>query len=260
MHFEKYTKDKAIMLIKHDTRQYKKHANINIDTERSERNFKALYNAPESPLTAFNQKYKEICILQKETTNRAVRSDAVALCEWVITKPENVPLKDSPKFFRHAAEFLANRYGIENVICAQVHMDETTPHMHFNFMPIRGRNRLCAKDLETRQSLSQLHKDIQKYISIQMGYNVNMLTGETPKRSLHIAQYKAQKIIEEAENVNLQLINAQKTVEKVELLNEFLNVSAEYDREYTNNLLQEAQKRIQERRKEQYKDHNETTL
>ena len=33
-------------------------------------------------------------------------------------------------------EFLDKRYGKENVVCAVVHYDETTPHLHYAFIPV----------------------------------------------------------------------------------------------------------------------------
>lgn len=40
------------------------------------------------------------------------------------------------QFFALSYEFLSERYGKENVISVYVHLDETTPHMHFLFIPI----------------------------------------------------------------------------------------------------------------------------
>ena len=40
------------------------------------------------------------------------------------------------QFFELSYKFLSERYGEQNVISAYVHMDETTPHMHFLFIPI----------------------------------------------------------------------------------------------------------------------------
>ena len=39
-------------------------------------------------------------------------------------------------FFRLTYDFLSERYGKENVISSYVHMDETTPHTHFLFIPV----------------------------------------------------------------------------------------------------------------------------
>ncbi|NBJ84097.1 hypothetical protein D5274_20355, partial [bacterium 1XD42-94] len=72
-------------------------------------------------------------------------------------------LSDSPpmqadrsrQFFQDAYDFLAERYGRENVISATVHLDEATPHMHFNFVPVTPDGRLSAKDVLTKQSLTE---------------------------------------------------------------------------------------------------------
>ena len=59
-------------------------------------------------------------------------------------KPILVPIikseKDIPdkvkKFFDDSYEFLEKLVGKENIVCAQVHLDEDTPHMHFYFLPV----------------------------------------------------------------------------------------------------------------------------
>lgn len=40
------------------------------------------------------------------------------------------------EFFRACYEYLAYRYGEQNVVSAYVHMDEQQPHMHFVFLPV----------------------------------------------------------------------------------------------------------------------------
>lgn len=44
--------------------------------------------------------------------------------------------EETKRFFELVYLFLTERYGEENVISAYVHMDETTPHMHFLFVPV----------------------------------------------------------------------------------------------------------------------------
>ncbi|MBD2790567.1 plasmid recombination protein, partial [Xenorhabdus sp. DI] len=77
-----------------------------------------------------------------------------------VTLPENlkgISEKEQRKFFEKTYEFLTNRYGGEkNVLSANVHMDETTPHMHFAFMPVvwdekKQREKVSAKEVLTRK-------------------------------------------------------------------------------------------------------------
>ncbi len=96
------------------------------------------------------------------------RKDVKVCSDWVVTLPENLKgtsEKEQREFFEKTYEFLANRYGGEkNVLSANVHKDETTPHMHFAFMPVvwdekkqreksfsqRGFNKKRFKDIPPR--------------------------------------------------------------------------------------------------------------
>ncbi|WP_257198188.1 plasmid recombination protein, partial [Bacillus cereus] len=93
--------------------------------------------------------------------------------DWVVTLPENLKgilEKEQREFFEKTYEFLINRYGGEkNVLSANVHMDETTPHMHFAFMPVvwdekKQREKVCANDVLTRKELKTFHQDLDKFL------------------------------------------------------------------------------------------------
>lgn len=47
----------------------------------------------------------------------------------------------------HALAFLNARLGTENLIAAQVHMDETTPHLHALYVPLSADHRLCGSEI-----------------------------------------------------------------------------------------------------------------
>lgn len=81
-------------------------------------------------------------------------------------------------FFQKAYAFLEERYGKENVISATVHMDEGTPHMHFNFVPVTPDGRLCAKDVLSKSTLT----DQQTAFHEKVGKEYGLLRGE-PKGS-----------------------------------------------------------------------------
>ena len=124
------------------------------------------------------------------------RADVVVYGSWCVTLPTHAPMEDEngniiyeerevhhrdgtvttetasklkeisytdeqiKQFFELSYKFLSERYGEQNVISAYVHMDETTPHMHFLFIPIvdekkwnekhpdkEPRVKVCAKEL-----------------------------------------------------------------------------------------------------------------
>lgn len=123
------------------------------------------------------------------------------MCDWVITLPENVPEDKADLFFRKTFDFACERYGKENVISAWVHKDETTPHMHFCFMPVvkdkDGTDRLCCREVINRSELQRFHPALQKHLEKEMGQPVAILNGATAGGNLSIAELKLQDAIKE---------------------------------------------------------------
>lgn len=84
-------------------------------------------------------------------TPKKYRKDAVRLLEFIVTaSPEW--FADNPDdveaYFEHAVGFYQQEYGVENVVSAVVHRDETSPHMHLYAVPIDPRTgNLNAKKL-----------------------------------------------------------------------------------------------------------------
>ena len=123
------------------------------------------------------------------------------MCDWVITKPQEIPAGRSKEFFENAFDFMANRYGHENVISAYVHMDETTPHMHFSFVPIvknKGKSskifkeKLCAKEVVTIRELKSFHLELQKHLEKVMRCPVPILNAATMGGAKTVAELKRQ--------------------------------------------------------------------
>ena len=62
-------------------------------------------------------------------------------------KNENDIPEKVKTFFNDSYEFLENLVGKENIIYAEIHYDEDTPHMHFYFLPVV--NQVRRKVFET---------------------------------------------------------------------------------------------------------------
>ena len=71
-------------------------------------------------------------------------------------------------FFQESYEVLSKRYGKENVISAIVHLDETTPHMHFNLVPLRD-GKLSSKAIFDREELRTLQDTIWDSVGYPRG-------------------------------------------------------------------------------------------
>ena len=128
-----------------------------------------------------------------------VRKDAVLMCSFVVGSDREFFGKLSPQeqqqFFVDCARFFAERYGEDNIISAVVHMDETTPHLHLNLIPIAD-GRLSAKTLFDRKSLQALQTDFHSVV----GKKWNLQRGREGSQAKHLstAEFKAKKIVEQA--------------------------------------------------------------
>ena len=78
------------------------------------------------------------------------------------------------------------RYGNQNVLSATVHYDETTPHLHYAFIPVvfdekKQREKVSAKEVLTRKELSSFHQDLDKYLKQQIPhiYQEGILNNQT---------------------------------------------------------------------------------
>ncbi|MCD8373161.1 MAG: plasmid recombination protein [Clostridia bacterium] len=114
------------------------------------------------------------------------RKDAVTMIDWVVTLPEQLQQADHKTqldFFRVATSFMVNRYGEQNLVGAYIHFDETTPHLHYCFVPVvtdpDGTERLCAKQLMSRKELNAYHKDLDQALEDYFDMPGLALTGIT---------------------------------------------------------------------------------
>ncbi|MFZ7802142.1 MobV family relaxase [Bacillus thuringiensis] len=163
-HVKKYTKGNVQGLSIHWDRKTENHSNQDIDNERSYLNYD-LCEKEGDTLSRMNQSLSEVYVLK--------RNDVKVCADWVVTLPENlkgISEKEQREFFEKTYEFLANRYGGEkNVLSANVHMDETTPHMHFVFMSVvwdekKQREKVSAKEVLTRKELKTFHQDLDIFL------------------------------------------------------------------------------------------------
>lgn len=128
-----------------------------------------------------------------------VRKDAVLMCSFVVGSDREffgrLSRQEQQQFFVDCTRFFAERYGEDNIISAVVHMDETTPHLHLNLIPIAD-GRLCAKTLFDRKELQNLQTDFHSVV----GKKWNLQRGKEGSQAKHLssAEFKAKKILTQA--------------------------------------------------------------
>ena len=176
------------------------HTNKEIDYERTKDN----YSLHESEGT-FRQNIKER--IDQLDLQKAVRKDAVVMAQVLVTSDkeffDKLTPEQSKEFFKQSYEFLQERYGKENVISATVHMDERTPHMHFNFVPVTEDGRLSAKTILNRTDLIKQHDDFYKQIGREWGLSRGEKDGY--KTHLETAEFKKKTAYKEVEVIEKKL-------------------------------------------------------
>lgn len=178
---QKFTKGNVKGLSIHLDRKTTNHSNKEIDVERSHLNYD-LCEKEGDTLSRMNERLEQVHCLN--------RADVKVCADWVVTLPESLKAKtddEQRKFFEKTYEFLTNRYGGEkNVLSANVHNDETTPHLHFAFMPVvfdvkKQREKVSAKEVLNRKDLQTFHQDLDNFLKQEIPeiYQSGILNGET---------------------------------------------------------------------------------
>ena len=200
MHYEKF-KGKADVrrVLEHSDRGQEgvsehEHSNDKIDPERSHLNYELKDRGGLSAVEYHRKRIEQIAEETKQRTGKALRKDAVTLCSWAVTAPQDLPEDKQEDFFRECYAWFSERYGEDNIVTAAVHLDETSPHLHLQFTPIiedkDGTRRLCAKDLETRRTLQTVHQKLEKHLTQELGCKVILLNGATDNGNKTITELK----------------------------------------------------------------------
>ena len=192
-HMEKYHKTDIAPVEQENERDENYQAdNPQIDPTRTRENYNII-KRQRSYTQFINDKIAALDLPTK------VRKDAVLMCSFVLGSDraffKNLSAQERQQFFVDCTRFFAERYGEDNIISAVVHMDETTPHLHLNLIPIAD-GRLCAKQLFDRKALQNLQTDFHSVV----GKKWDLQRGREGSQAKHLstAEFKAKKIVEQA--------------------------------------------------------------
>lgn len=188
-HAQKVKRTGVIGLLIHcERREGCELSNKDIDKSRTHLNYNLAQTIqPKKPETFLKNRINEVKHLN--------RDDVVYMVDWIVTLPKDVPEQDKDKFFDYTYEFLMNKYGSQNIVCAWVHNDEATPHIHFSFVPVvnvNGVERLKCKDILTKQELKRFHPDLSAYLEERLGYMPSIQNDATINGNRTIKELKAQ--------------------------------------------------------------------
>lgn len=196
-HIAKYCKSALGHMLNHYGRQENdgvKRSNEDIRSELTHNNWNLAENIQPLPQMDFIHKR----LSEVKVQNRA---DVNVMCDWIVTVPKDLPEAEHLEFFKVTFDFLMARYGQENIISAYVHLDETTPHMHFAFIPVvedrkKGGLKVSAKERINRADLRSFHSELQQAVSSALGHNVSILNLATKDGNKTISELKQKTALE----------------------------------------------------------------
>ncbi|SEK50069.1 Plasmid recombination enzyme [Carnobacterium iners] len=221
-HVQKFTRGNLNGLSIHLDRKTDHHSNEEIDPTKTYLNYDLCQKEGDT-LSRLNDRLKEVYCMK--------RDDVKVGCSWIVTLPKNLKEQnesDQQEFFEKTYEFLSERYGGEkNVLSAQVHLDETTPHLHFVFMPVvwdekKQREKVSAKEVLNRNDLQKFHGELDTFLKKELPniYKDGILNGETIELdSVKEIKKYAKQIQEKKEDLSKELelfSKPKKVVEQVE--------------------------------------------
>lgn len=159
------------------------------------------------------------------------RSDVKLMCSWVLTAPKDLEQSQLKDFFKESYDFMAKRYGEQNVISAYVHMDESTPHMHFAFIPVahdkkKDIDKVSAKEVLTKTDLKSFHGDLQEHLDRAM-IRCNVLNEATREGNKSVKELKRETAIQEAEKLREMLSKTEQEIQRVNT--KLISLKGEYE-------------------------------
>lgn len=146
-------------------------------------------------------------------TKRKIRDNQVRAMGFIVSTNEALPDEETAKeFLDRSVQWFGARYGYENLLAAQIHLDEGTPHVHIWIAPVihgeDGYDRLCAKELfapdkrrknaegkwevTAQGTMSRLQEDFWEQVAKPYGYERPMRHELRAKGYRSLGAYKVQ--------------------------------------------------------------------
>lgn len=145
-------------------------------------------------------------------TKRKIRDNQVRAMGFIVSSNDALDEKPAREFLDRSVQWFGARYGYENLLAAQIHLDEGTPHAHIWIAPVirdeDGHDRLCAKELfapdkrrknadgkwevTAQGTMSRLQEDFWEQVAKPYGYERPMRHELRAKGYRSLDAYKVQ--------------------------------------------------------------------
>lgn len=108
-------------------------------------------------------------LMQAAGVRKKLRKDAVTALEAVFSIPESLAI-DRDAYFAKCLAWVANEFGgTGNILSADVHNDESNPHMHVLILPLREGRMVGSDMMGYRQTLAARHSSFYTQVGKQFG-------------------------------------------------------------------------------------------
>lgn len=200
-HVQKFSSNDVKGIQIHNNRETAHSKNKTIDYSKTHLNYDAITHEKNNPKTNYSSRVDEILekgytATNKDGTKRAIRANTVKLVGCLVTSDgdffRGLSSAEQKNFFDTAANYLADKFGRENVVAAKVHLDETTPHMHFMFVPLKE-GKLTAKTIIDRKCLLELQNELPKVLQ-SAGFKIDRGMENSPLEHKDPNQYKREEL------------------------------------------------------------------
>lgn len=145
-------------------------------------------------------------------TKRKIRDNQVRAMGFIVSSNDALDENAAREFLDKSVQWFGARYGYENLLAAQIHLDEGTPHVHIWIAPVihgeDGYDRLCAKELfapdkrrknaegkwevTAQGTMSRLQEDFWEQVAKPYGYERPMRHELRAKGYRSLDAYKVQ--------------------------------------------------------------------
>lgn len=201
---------------RHNQRENKNYSNQDIDKSRSMLNYDLVNERKINYRNVIDN-----MIAERRKSTKALRKDAIVSVECIITSDkeffERIGYDETKRYFRTALEFMKQEFGEENIVYSTVHLDEKTPHMHANFVPLTEDGRLSAKDIVGgKKQLTIFQNKFCKYMQ-NRGFDVErgISSEQTNLKYKKTLDYKKE-LYKENEKASRKLEGLEKDIEHLE--------------------------------------------
>ena len=218
-HVQKFKKADVHGMEVHNERSTERSKNRDIDREKTHLNYDLAeqQRAGNSYVHAVKERVK--CAIEG---GQKIKKDAVHLCSVLVSSDraffDQLQPEEQKKFFQTAKDALENQFGAQNTIAAPVHLDENTPHMHFQFVPIGEDGKLLAKKVVDRTALRKIQDELPKALQ-RAGFKIERgVSREEKIKHQDTYEWKAAELAKKEQELNLQLTKAQEARKQAETI------------------------------------------